>query len=112
MTLRELAQEISNLGGMAVDTARLRTEYWRKISWSFSPFVFVLLGFPLAVITHRREKSANVVIAVLCAAFYYLISLGCEALGIKNIVNPAFIMWVPNLIAVSTAIYLNIKCVS
>ena len=111
MTLKELKTEISKFDRMSVDSSRLRTEYWRKITWSFSPLFFILLGFPMAVITHRREKSANVIIAVLCAAFYYLISLGSEAIGIQNIVPPEIVMWVPNAVAAIAALILNYKCV-
>ncbi len=112
MSLAELKDEIHNLERLLVDTGRLETEFHRKITWSFATLIFMMLGFPIAVITHRREKSANVVFAILCAAFYYLISIGCEALSIKNIAPPAIIMWVPNTISGSIALYLNIKCVS
>jgi lipopolysaccharide export system permease protein len=112
MTLHEIKSEISKLERMMIETTRLKTEYFRKIAWSFSPLVFILLGFPLAVITHKREKSANVVLAVLCAAAYYLISLGCEALSIKYIAPPIIIMWIPNIITAAAAVILNIKCVS
>lgn len=112
MTLKEIVDKTEELEELLVDTTRLRTEFWRKITWSFSPLFFILLGFPMAVITHRREKSANVVLAVICAAFYYLISLGCEGLAVKSIVEPAVIMWVPNALAAATAIFLNFKCVS
>jgi len=110
MTLKELTEFMKDLKDKPEDVAQLRTEYHRKISWSFSPLFFMLLGFPIAVITHRREKSANVVLAILCAAFYYIISLGCEALSIKNILPSAFIMWAPNMIAGTAALILNIKC--
>ncbi len=112
MTFKELKAEINKLQRLFIDTAQLETEYFRKITWSFSALFFILLGFPMAVITHKREKSANIVLAILCAAFYYLLSLGCEALSIKNIVSPALIMWVPNIIAGTFALYLNYKCVS
>lgn len=112
MTLNELKEEIEKLQMVFVDTARLETEYFRKITWSFSALIFIILGFPIAVITHKREKSANVVLAVLCAAFYYLLSLGCEALSIKNIGPPQLMMWIPNAVTALIAIILNIKCVS
>jgi lipopolysaccharide export system permease protein len=112
MTLNELRSEIEHMQKLFVDTSRLETEYLRKITWSFSPLVFILLGFPIAVITNKREKSANVVLAILCAGLYYLISLGCEALSIETIAPPAMLMWIPNLLACSAALYLNIKCVS
>lgn len=112
MTLRELQNEIDEFEKLFMDTARLRTEYHRKIAWSFSALFFVLLGFPIAVITNKREKSANIVLAIFCGVLYYLISLGCQALSIEKIADPAFIMWVPNMIALVAAIILNYKCVS
>lgn len=112
MTLKELKTEIHKQEELLVDTGRLKTEYYRKITWSFSPLLFILLGFPMAVITHRREKSANVVIAIMCAVAYYVFSMGCEALSIKNVVHPAIIMWIPNAIGGTLAVILNYKCVS
>ena len=112
MTLKELKAGIENQEKLFIDTSRLRTEYFRKITWSFSALIFILLGFPLAVTTHKREKSANVVLAIFYAGLYYLISLGCEALSIKNVVAPEFIMWVPNIITGTLALILNYKCVS
>ncbi len=112
MTLKELTTAIGTFENQSVDAYRFKTEYFRKITWSFSPLIFILLGFPIAVITHQREKSANVVLAIFCAAAYYVISLGCEALSIKNVLPPEFIMWVPNIIAGLTAAILNYKCVS
>jgi len=111
MTFKELKAEIEKFERLFVDTARLETEYIRKIAWSFSPLIFVLIGFPLSVITNRREKSANVVLAILCFAFYYLLSLGCEALSKKGILPPTLIMWTPNTIAGIGALFLNYKCV-
>ena len=112
MALRELKTEIDKLERLYVDATRLKTEYLRKITVSFSPLIFMMLGFPLAVITNKREKSANIVLAFLCAAIYYLLSIGCEALAIQSILPPTLIMWTPNIIAASLAAYLNYKCVS
>lgn len=112
MTLKELKEKMREFRAQSMEIGRLQTEYFRKITWSFSPLMFMALGFPLAVITHRREKSANVFLAIVCAASYYVISLGCEALSIKEIVPPAWIMWTPNFIAGLTAFILNYKCVS
>ncbi len=112
MTLKELREEIERLEMFLVDTSQLRTEYFRKITWSFSAFVFVLLGFPIAVITNKRERSANVVLAVICALCYYLLSLGCQALSLQKIASPALIMWVPNVTFLIISLILIRKCVS
>ncbi|VAX35905.1 hypothetical protein MNBD_UNCLBAC01-1117 [hydrothermal vent metagenome] len=124
MTLKELKTSFTNMEDMVKDLDedpkkymlknifRLKTEYFRKIVWSFSPLVFIFLAFPISVITHNREKSANVVLAIICAAGYYVISLGCEALSIKNVLPPHIIMWIPNTLAGIIAGVLNYKCVS
>ncbi|MBF0484491.1 MAG: LptF/LptG family permease [Candidatus Omnitrophica bacterium] len=112
MSLKELREEIVKMEQLLVDVTDLRTEYWRKITWSFSPFVFILIGFPIAVITNKREKSANVLFAVICTVIYYLLSMGAEALSSQRIADPAWVMWMPNLIGITTAGILNLKCVS
>jgi lipopolysaccharide export system permease protein len=112
MSLKELRGKIDEMDELLVDSRRLRTEIWSKITWSFTPLVFILIGFPIAVITHKREKSVNILLAVLCAAAYYLISVGCESMAIKALAPAALIMWVPNLTGFLAALYLNIKCAS
>ena len=109
MSLAELKDKIKTLEKLSVDTFPLITEYHRKISWSFSVLIFVMLGFPIAVVTHRREKSANVVMAILCGALYYLMSLGCEALSVQNITPAAITMWAPNILGGVTALILNFR---
>lgn len=109
MTLRELQEEMKRLTEASIDIVRLTTEYHRKIAWSFSALFFIMLGLPIAVITHKRQKSANILLAVICAASYYLLSLGAEALSIQGLAPPAIIMWVPNVLAGITAVYLNYK---
>ena len=113
MTLKEIGEKIKGLKEISIDTSPLVAEYHRKITWSFSALIFVLLGFPIAVFTHRREKTANIALAIFCAAVYYLLSLSAEALSIQNITPPALTMWIPNIIALGLAIYLNYRlCVS
>ena len=109
MSLKELLAEKARLDQLLVDTSSFETEYYRKISWSFAPLVFVLLGFPLAVITNRRAKTANVFLAVCYAAGYYLLFLGCEALALQHAAPPGFIMWLPNVAGIIAAVYLNFK---
>ena len=109
MTFKELTEEKERLEKLLVSTFQLDTEYQRKIAWSFSALFFIMLGLPMAVITHRRERSTNLVLAVLCAAIYYLLSLGCEALAVQGLVSPESIMWVPNILAGMLAVILNYK---
>ncbi len=113
MTLKELSQNIQSMLNQSVDPVPLITEYHRKLSWSFSPLIFILLGFPAAVVTHRRQKTANLLLAILFAAPYYLLSVGCQALATQGLARPEYVMWLPNLIGGIVVLVLNRKlCVS
>lgn len=111
MTSTELIAEIRRLEPLLKtnDIYPLHTELQRRITWSFAPLIFIMLGFPLAIITNRREKSANVIVAVLCAAVYYLLSLGMQGLSIEGKAPAEIIMWVPNLVGFAAVLLFNRK---
>ena len=67
------------------------------------------IGFPLAIITNRREKSANVIIAVFCATVYYLLALGAQGLSIEGKFPAEIIMWLPNAVGFLTVVIFNHK---
>lgn len=113
MTLKELDAAIKNYQQMKIDSNPLIAEYHRKLSWAMAPLIFILLGFPVAVITHRRQKTANLLLAIVFAAPYFLISVGCQALATQGILPAALAMWTPNIIGGIIVIILNYKlCVS
>jgi lipopolysaccharide export system permease protein len=109
MTLKELSKTITTFRRQSMDPTPLITEYHRKISWAFSPLIFILLGFPIAVITHRRQKTANLLLAIMFAAPYYLLSIGCQSLANQGYARPEFVMWLPNLIGGVIVLALNSK---
>jgi len=111
MTIAELIEKIRLLEPLLEfeEIYPLQTEIYRRITWSFTPLIFVLLGFPLAVITNRREKSANIILAVFCATVYYLLSLGVQGLSIEGKFPAQIIMWIPNLTGLLAILILNRK---
>jgi len=107
MTMQELRKKIHSLRKMSIDPSPLMAEYQRRLAWSLSPLIFIFLGFPFAAITHRRAKSANLLYALLFAAPYYILSLACQGMASQNVLNPALLMWIPNLLAMTVAFILN-----
>jgi lipopolysaccharide export system permease protein len=107
MTLLELSQKIKSLRKLSIDPSPLIAEYQRRLAWSLSPLVFILLGFPFAAITHRRAKSASLLYALLFAAPYYILSLACQGMASQNVFNPTLLMWAPNGLALMVAIFFN-----
>lgn len=109
MTLSELVKKMDELRPLFIDISPLQTEYYRKITWALTPLLFILLGFPLAIITHRREKTANLLYALLFAAPYFLLSLGAQALAGQNLTPIGLTMWAPNIIASVVVGFLNLR---
>lgn len=110
MTLKEITEERNRLEKLLVKTSSLETEYWRKITWAFSPLIFIALGFPVAIITNKRDKRAkNVFIVIGLAVSYYLLSLAAEALSLEQVAPAAVILWAPNFLAFIAAFILNFR---
>jgi lipopolysaccharide export system permease protein len=109
MTIAELKREAAKLKEQKIDPTPLITEVHKKISLAFSPLVFILIGLPTAVITHRREKSINLGIAFIVVGIYYLFLLGAEALSRQGILPPAAALWIPNAVFGALGIILTYR---
>ena len=109
MNIGELKQEILKLEREGIDTSPVIIQMHQKVVLAFSILVFMLLGIPLALITRRREKSINIGIAVLIITVYYPLLIGCEALGIRGVINPHIALWIPNITLGALGAYLTFK---
>lgn len=109
MGLKELKANIKSMKQQKINPLPFLIEYHRKISWSFAPLLFILLGFPIAVITHKRAKSANLILALLFSLSYYLISIACHTLVSQWPIAPLLILWLPNIIGGAIVLWLNYK---
>jgi lipopolysaccharide export system permease protein len=98
MTIHELEREIEKMKKQNIDPAPYTIEIHKKISLAFSCFVFMLLGLPLGIITHRREKSINFGIAFLIVGIYYLLLLSAETLALRGYLPPHISLWLPNAV--------------
>ncbi|KJJ85122.1 putative permease YjgP/YjgQ [Candidatus Omnitrophus magneticus] len=88
-------KEVRKNGGK--DTVFL-IEIHKKIALAASNFVFVLLGIPLAVTTHRREKFVGFGIAMGLFLLYWGIMLTGIAFSIRGILPPWLGVWSGNVI--------------
>lgn len=98
MPLTELKQKILSLEKVGINTAEMRGEYHKRISFSFSIIAFILLGFSVSLIVKHREKSINFGIAFLGGAGYYLLFIIVQTLIEHRMLNPFLGMWLPNII--------------
>ena len=106
MNFQEIKNEVKKLGQYHVDTPALVTEFHRKISVSFASLVFVLIGIPLGIFTRRGEKTIQFAIALGVIVVYYLLMAISIALSLKGIGNPAYWMYLPNIIIGAIGLYM------
>ncbi len=71
--------------------------FHKKISFAFAPFVFALIGLPLAIISRRGEATISFALAMGVVAIYYVLFVWGEAMTIENNFNPFLSMWLPNV---------------
>ncbi|MEM9445457.1 MAG: LptF/LptG family permease [Verrucomicrobiota bacterium] len=82
------------------------TEIQKRVSFSFAPFTFVLVGIPLAIRAHRREVSVGLALSLAVVLLYYLITVFAEGFKEKAAFYPELIMWLPNIIFQVVGFYL------
>jgi len=76
---------------------RYETELHKRISFAFAPFLFALIGLPIAIITRRSEAVVNFPIALSIVAVYYILFVWMETLALNRFFIPWLAMWLPDL---------------
>jgi len=107
MNIKELKMEMEELKKKKITPIPLIAEIQRKFSFSFSVLAFIIIGFPLGIITKREEKSIGFGIAIFIILFYYILMAAGKGLVISKNANPYFWMWFPDVIIVATGIVLT-----
>lgn len=97
-SIKELSAEIETLKKDSVDVIPLKIELHKKLALAFSNLVFVLVGIPLAITTHRREKFIGFGLAIVLFLIYWSIMLGGIAFAIRGMLPPWTGVWLANII--------------
>jgi len=97
MNMKELKAEMNLMKKRGLKLSSILIEIHQRLSFSFSGFVFCLLGAPLGIQTHSRGKSVGFGLSLMLAFLYYFVMAIGITLSDKNVVSPFFGMWLPNL---------------
>ncbi len=78
-----------------------------KGALALSVFSLTLLAVPLGIRVSRKETTANLALAILCALGYYFLTVMVSWLNNKPALRPDLLLWVPNLVllAVGAGLY-------
>jgi lipopolysaccharide export system permease protein len=95
--------------GSNIDIKPVIIEMNKKFSLAFSAFALVLVGLPLAIRTHKSEKSINFVLSLGLVVLYYIFFAGGEALSQKGVIPSGLGTWTPNIVFIFFGFLLIVK---
>jgi lipopolysaccharide export system permease protein len=90
--------------GRESDTVKMRMEITRRFSFSFASLAFAFIAVPLGLVTRRRETSGGLVLSLMIAALYFVITTLAE--HSDTAIGANLVMWSPNVICVIFGLYL------
>jgi lipopolysaccharide export system permease protein len=95
-------------GAEKLGLARMKLEliYNDKFNTALAVLSLALIGVPLGIKVSRRETSANFAIAVGLTLTYYVMTLAVKVLDRYPEFRPDLLLWVPNIVLLSTGAYL------
>ena len=108
-SIRELSDDISKMEKSSIDVIPLRVELHKKIALAFSSLVFVLIGIPIAITTHRREKFIGFGMSIVLFLLYWGLMLCGIAFAIKGLIPVWAGVWSANVILAGLGVLLLVK---
>ena len=106
LTMKELKSQISIMRTQYVDTNKLETELYQRLSVPMASLVFALIGVPLGLQPTRNSSSMGFAMSVIIIFLYYAVMTLANAIARGGILAPAFAVWIPNIIGLIAGIVL------
>lgn len=89
--------------------AAFRAEWHKRLATPVAALVFALVGFPLAVRSHRGGRAIALIASLAIFLAYYLLLSSLESTAVKTgLLAPGLAVWAPNALfgLVGTALFL------
>jgi LPS export ABC transporter permease LptG/LPS export ABC transporter permease LptF len=93
----ELRRKIVELRSDAVNRVPLEVELHKRFAFPVAALVFAILGFPLAVRSHRGGRAVALVGTLVILVIYYLVMSSMEGMALRGRLPPWLAIWTPNL---------------
>ena len=104
-SIKELLSDIEELKADDIDVIPLQVELHKKLALAFSNVIFVIIGIPLAITTHRREKFVGFGLAMGLFMLYWAIMLGGIAFAVRAVIPPWIGVWSANILLFILGVY-------
>ncbi|HSE93646.1 MAG TPA: LptF/LptG family permease [Methylomirabilota bacterium] len=97
LRFRDLRRQLAEARPGGDDRRRLEIELHKRFAFPAAALVFALLGFPLAVRSHRGGRGVALVGTLVIVATYYLVLSSLEGVAQRGRLPVWLAVWAPNL---------------
>ena len=106
LTMKELKAQIRIMKTQYVDTNKLETELYQRITVPMASLIFALIGVPLGLQPTRNSSSAGFAMSVIISFFYYALMTMANAIGRSGALSPMLAVWIPNIVGLIAGLFL------
>ena len=98
LTMKELKEQIAIMKSQYVNTNKLETELYQRVTVPMASLIFALIGVPLGLQPTRTPSSVGFALSVVIIFLYYAIMTLANAIGRSGAISPMYAVWIPNII--------------
>ncbi len=106
LTMKELKAQIAIMRTQYVDTNKLETELYQRITVPMASLIFAIVAVPLGMQPTRNSSSMGFAMSVIIIFCYYTVMTLANAIGRSGALPPAFAVWIPNIIGLMAGVVL------
>ena len=106
LTMKELRAQIQIMKSQYIDTRKLETVLYQRITIPMASLVFAMIGIPLGMQPNRSSSSIGFGLSIIIIFVYYTIMTLSSAIGQGGLLQPAYAVWIPNLVGMLAGAYL------
>jgi lipopolysaccharide export system permease protein len=98
LTMSELKAQIAIMKSQYVNTNKLETELYQRVTVPMASLIFALIGVPLGLQPTRTPSSVGFALSVVIIFLYYAVMTLANAIGRSGAIAPMYAVWIPNII--------------
>jgi len=83
-----------------------RTNLHMRFVYASASFIFVLIGIPLGIRSHRKESTIGIALSLVIALIFYLGTIFAESMDSSPAFYPHLLVWLPFVLCSGIALYL------
>lgn len=98
LSMEELRAQIDIMKAQYVNTKKLETELYQRITVPMASLIFTLVAIPLGMQPNRNSSSRGFVISIIIIFIYYSLMTMAGAIAQSGAVDPMLAVWLPNIV--------------